>query len=219
MGRKIIISENEYYHIYNRGVEKREIFIDDEDKERFVRLLFSANSSTSVHLSNNKKLSLAEIPRGETIVAVGAWCLMSNHFHLLLKEVKKDGISTFMKKLLTGYSMYFNKKYNRKGTLFEGPFNAKHLNTDNYLKYQYAYIHLNPVSMIDSGWKQKKINNRKKAKEFLSTYHFSSFFDYLGNKRVESIIIEPKVFPNYFLSDLDFEKMVAEWINFASVDS
>lgn len=217
MGRNLVFAENEYYHVYNRGVEKRVIFLDDGDRDRFTRLLFSANSTTQVHLSNYQGLSLLEMPRGGPIVSVGAWCIMPNHFHLLLKEIKKDGISLFMKKLLTGYSMYFNTKYHRKGTLFEGTFSAKHLDNDNYLKYQYAYIHLNPIGIIDLGWKNKKIKDTDKAKKFLNSYSYSSFQDYLGSKRDERMIISQESFPRYFDSFSDFDAMINEWINFDAV--
>lgn len=213
MGRNLVFSENEYYHLYNRGVEKRKIFLDRGDYERFVFLLLTANSDTSVHLSNYRGLSLLEIPRGQKIVNIGAWCLMPNHFHLLIKEIQKNGISLFMRKLLTGYSMYFNVKYQRKGTLFENSFKAKHLDTDQYLKYQYAYIHLNPIGVIDSGWKNKKIKNRKKAREFISLYKYSSFQDYTKSIRDEKEIITPESFPKYFQTLTDFEDMINEWID------
>lgn len=215
MSRNLIFSFNEYYHIYNRGVERRIIFLDDSDKERFVRLLYSANSSKPVHLSNIKDISLKDIDRGDQIVSIGAWCLMSNHFHLLIKEIQEDGISKFMQKLLTGYTMYFNKKYNRKGVLFEGVFSSKHLDTDNYLKYQYAYIHLNPISFIDKGWKNKNILDKIKAKKFLKEYRYSSFIDYsMDSQREECLILDKKVFPGYFSTFIDFNEMIDEWVSF-----
>lgn len=212
--RSLEFSLGEFYHIYNRGVEKRVIFLDEADRERFVRLLYSANSDKSIYLSDCQGLALGEIQKGKNLVAIGAWCLMPNHFHILLKEVSEGGISTFMQKLLTGYSMYFNKKYYRKGTLFEGKFGAKHLNTDQYLKYQYAYIHLNPIGIIDSGWKKKEISDRIKAIAFLREYKYSSYLDYVGKERVESVILDKDEFPEYFNSRIDFESMVREWINF-----
>ena len=139
---------------------------------------------------------------------------MPNHFHILLREKQKGGLSKFLQKLLTGYTMYFNKKYNRKGILFEGPFNGKHLDTDNYLKYQYTYIHLNPIGIVDGGWKEKKIKNKNVVKKFLFSYPYSSFQDYLGVKRDERYILNQKVFPEYFKNFTDFKSMVDEWINF-----
>ncbi|MFA6094935.1 MAG: transposase [Candidatus Paceibacterota bacterium] len=214
MSRNIEFSIGEYYHIYNRGVEKRAIFLDFLDRERFVKLLYTANSTTPVHLSNYQGLTLIEIPRGDQIVDIGAWCLMPNHFHLLLKEKVENGISLFMQKLLTGYSMYFNTKNRRKGSLFEGTFNAKHLDSDEYLKYQYAYIHLNPISIVDKGWKNKQILNKSTAEKFLQKYAYSSYLDYCGKTRMESAIINLKEFPEYFSTGDDFMLMMEDWINF-----
>ena len=214
MSRNVEFGIGEYYHIYNRGTDKRKIFLDKGDHERFVKLLYSANSLTPVHLSNYQGLALIEIPKGDSIVDVGAWALMPNHFHLILKEKKENGISEYIHKLLTGYSMYFNTKYHRRGALFEGPFNAKHLDTDEYLKYQYAYIHLNPIGIIDSGWKDKKIKDKPVASKFLSSYAYSSLQDYAGQNRDERAIIEPESFPDYFPSFTDFGDMLKEWMDF-----
>ena len=152
--------------------------------------------------------------RTDTLVDIGAWCLMPNHFHLLIREKTESGISTFMKKLLTSYSMYFNKKYHRTGSLFEGPFKAKHLDYDQYLKYQFTYIHLNPIGIVDSGWKEKRIEDKKKAKTFLDNYKYSSYSDYGGGKRLERNILNKEAFPEYFETVLDFKNMVSEWLNF-----
>ena len=216
MQRKIEFAPEDYYHLYNRGVEKRKLFLDKVDYRRFVSLLYVANSVTPVHLSNYQGRSLLEIPKGEQLVSIGAWCLMPNHFHLLVREIKDGNISLFMKKLLTGYSMYFNTKNERKGALFEGNFYAKHLDTDNYLKYQYAYIHLNPIGIIDDGWKSKKIKNINKAKKFLSSFMHSSYLDYQqpNKNREESVILDTSNFPKYFETFLDFNDMIEEWINF-----
>jgi putative transposase len=238
MSRIIIFSDGEYYHIYNRGVDKRLIFMDKGDYERFVKLLYLSNGSIKFNFYNTYKyenhdsLELKDIDRGKRLVDIGAWCLMPNHFHLLIHiphcEAKphneddtknlKNQLSIFMHKLLTGYSMYFNRKYNRKGRLFETTFMAKHLNTDQYLKYQYAYIHLNPIGIMDKGWKSKKILNKTKAKKFLSQYKYSSYLDYFGVKREEDIILNKSSFPDYFPKIVDFENMISEWINFDSYE-
>ena len=213
--RTLEFSLSEYYHIYNRGVDKRPIFLDEADRERFVTLLYSANSDTSIYLSDYQGRALSKIPRGKQVVAIGGWCLMPNHFHILIKEVVENGISMFMQKLLTGYSMYFNKKYYRRGTLFESRFKAKHLNTDEYLKYQYTYIHLNPIGIIDKGWKKKEIVDKDKARKFLKEYKYSSYKDYVGEEREEGAILNKEEFPEYFSTSTDFEAMIEEWVNFS----
>lgn len=209
--RNLQFAEEEYYHVYNRGVEKRKIFLDVKDHKRFITLLYSANSDSSVHLSNYQGKALLDIPRGTPLAALGAWCLMPNHFHLLLKETHSGGISAFLQKLLTGYSMYFNKKYNRTGSLFERKFNAKHLVNDRYLKYQYAYIHLNPIGIVDFGWKKKRLADKKVAKEFIARYPYSSYFDYMEKEREENLLLRKDVFPEYFSSMTDFGNMCDEW--------
>lgn len=216
--RTLEFSLEQYYHIYNRGVEKRTIFLDEADHERFVRLLYSANSDTSIYLSDHQGEGLSKILRGKQLVAIGGWCLMPNHFHILIKEVTENGISIFMQKLLTGYSTYFNRKYYRKGILFESKFKAKHLDTDTYLKYQYTYIHLNPIGIIDKGWKKKEITDKDKARKFLKEYKYSSYKDYMGEVREENTILNKEEFPEYFITSTDFEAMIDEWINFNDVD-
>ena len=215
--RNFDFSEGEFYHVYNRGTEKRQIFMEDADYQRFIFLLYTANSDTSVHLSNYQGYSLMEIPRGEAIVDIGAWCLMPNHIHLLIKEKQKGSISIFMKKLLTGYSMYFNVKEQRRGKLFEGTYKARHLDYDQYLKYGFAYVHLNPVSIIDDGWKKKQIKDKKKAKEFLDNYQYSSYLDYSGGDRPETKILNKEAFPEYFETAVDFQEMINEWLNFNKI--
>jgi putative transposase len=215
--RKIKFSIDEYYHIYNRGVDKRIIFLDNRDRERFLILIFLSNSKKPFEISKKGSddwsldKSLNEI-RGEQLVSIGAWCFMPNHFHILLREKTEGGISKFMLKLLTGYSSYFNKKYHRTGALFEGKFKADHTDSDVYLKYIYSYIHLNPIGIIDKGWKKKKIEDKSKAKKFIKKYEYSSYKDYLGEDRLQNKILNREFFPDYFESISKFEEMTNFWI-------
>lgn len=221
MSRNLNISINEFYHIYNRGNDKREIFRNEIDYVRFQTLLYLCNNIKSIHIGDyiNASVSikkLLSLAREETLVDIGAYCLMPNHFHLLIKEKIGGGTSLFMQKLSTAYTMYYNKKYNKTGSLFGGRFKAKHLDSDQYLKYQYSYIHLNPVSIIDGGWKKKKIIDVKKAKNFLMSYNYSSYKDYLGESRKESVILERHSFPEYFSNSAQFFEMVDEWLSFSN---
>jgi putative transposase len=129
---------------------------------------------------------------------------MPNHFHLLLHEKAEGGISIFMKKLLTGYSMYFNKKNDRSGGLFEGTFRARHVDKDGYLEYLYSYIHLNPIKLIEPDWKEKGLSDQSKTLKYLENYLYSSYIDYLGADRIEGKIIGRTNFPEYFVSESDF---------------
>ncbi len=219
MSRNFTFSLEEFYHIYSRGVEKRIIFLDNFDYNRFVISLYLCNSTNKVDIGDllRQGLTLSDIfkiDRSGTIVDIGAWVLMPNHFHLLVKEKKDGGLALFMQKLLTSYSMYFNHKYHRKGSLLEGTFKARHLDYDQYLKYQFTYIHLNPISIIDKGWKEKKIRDKKKAKIFLNDYKYSSYLDYFSQKRFEDKILNKTVFPEYFRTVSDFNEMINEWLNF-----
>ncbi len=215
MQRKIIFSEGEYYHIYNRGTEKRIIFLDTADYERFVFLLYYANSTISFSTKDLKKSrGPSSGNRGESLVDIGSYCLMPNHFHILLKEKTEGGITKFMSKLTTGYSMYFNKRYERKGSLFQGLFQAQYADSDNYLKYLFSYIHLNPVKLIQSDWKEEGIEDINRVKKYLNDYRYSSFIDYIGVKREENNILNIKAFPEYFESKEDFENNIFDWLYF-----
>jgi len=217
MERKFEFSIGEFYHIYNRGNDKRDIFLDESDKERFVKLLFVCNSTKPVVFKTIQGLPLEEINRGETMVDIGAYCLMPNHFHLLIKEKIENGISIFLEKLATAYSMYFNKKNERTGKLFEGVFRAVYINNDEYLKYLFAYIHLNPVKLIDPAWKEKGISEKDKAKKHLLEYKYSSYHNYVGDiKKEESLIINKNVFPKYFEDFKEFKIFIDEWLKYST---
>ena len=148
----------------------------------------------------------------EPLVSIGAYCLMPNHFHIMITQKEDDGISKFTKKFLTAYVMYFNKKYKRTGSLFEGKFKAEHIDNDRYLKYLYSYIHLNPVKLIQKDWKEKGVLNKDKVMEFLKKYSFSSYLDYLGDDRVQNRILNVENFPKYFPTKEFFKKEILDWI-------
>ena len=214
MNRKFQFSVGEFYHLYNRGSNKMPIFLDDSYKKRFIKLLFVCNSKKPVVFKTIQGLPLDEIDRGETLVDIGSYCLMPNHFHLLIREKTENGISLFMEKLSTAYSMYFNKKNERTGGLFEGTFKATHANDDDYLKYLFTYIHLNPVKMIEPDWKELGIKDKSRAGIFLRNYLFSSYADYVGIKRAESAVLNKKAFPEYFSALKDFNNTINDWLAF-----
>ncbi|MCX6739538.1 MAG: transposase [Candidatus Parcubacteria bacterium] len=215
MERKFNFSVDEYYHVYSRGVERREIFLNNDDRERFLRSLFLFNSSRSFQFRDVIGISNENIVRGNLRTAIGAYCLMPNHFHLLLRETEEGGISAFMGKLLTSYSMYFNKKYKRTGALFEGVFRAQHVDSDNYLKYLFAYIHLNPVKLIDPEWKEIGISDQRKAEEYLKKYHYSSYEDYLDSGKEGNAILSKESFPEYFEQSHDFKDFISDWLTYS----
>lgn len=190
---------DEWYHCYNRGVDKRIVFEDAGDYNRFLLLLYMGNSSTPLHLSNLKNRNIRavledpSIERGESMVEIGAYSLMPNHFHLLLKEILEGGIAVFMQRIFTAYTMFFNKKYGRTGALFAGPFKSRHVADDRYLKQVVPYLHLNAAELFDLKWKDGR-GNLEKIKKQLVKYPYSSLPDFLGHARPERKILGNSIF-------------------------
>jgi REP element-mobilizing transposase RayT len=192
--------------------------MDDNDYKRFMILLYISNSDKHFNIKDLylKGLSYKDffiVDRGNAIVDIGSYTLISNHFHLLLHEKIESGISIFMKKILTAYSMYFNMKYERTGSLFEGPFKARHIDNDAYLNWVFSYIHLNPVKLIEPNWKENGISNPESAKNFMQNYKYSSYHDYFIEGRPESVILNKEAFPEHFLNLNDFEDLVGDLRN------
>lgn len=215
--RKEVFALGEYYHIYNRGNSKQQIFHDTEDYFRFMTLIYTCNSFHNFNMylitrGTEKDPFLFE--RGGQRVAIGAYTLMPNHFHILIKETQEKGVSAFIQKLCTAYSLYYNKKYKRTGGLFEGKFKAEHIDNDVYLKYIFSYIHLNSIKLIQKDWKEVGIKNKEEALKYLSTYEYSSYTDYLGNTRKYSQILERSEFPDYFPDQKSFEQEIVSWISY-----
>ncbi len=214
MERKVAFAEGEYYHLYNRGVDKRQIYMTDLDRDRFIKLLLIANSQDHFKFRDFQNKSLLDIGRGDPLVAIGAYVLMPNHFHILVKEINPGGISAFMEKLLTGYSSYFNKRYQRVGALFQGTFKAQHADNDQYLKYLFAYIHLNPIKLIDKNWKENGITDKIAAKKFLREFAYSSYRSYVQKESEEKVILTLSEFPHYFKENDSFENFITEWLEY-----
>jgi len=212
MERKVNFEKGEFYHIYNRGVEKRIIFQNTSDYKRFLVLLYIANGDKPLHMKDYGSLNFIEEvfgkDRGRPLVAIGAYCLMPNHFHLLLTPLVDGGISKFMLKLQTGYSMYFNKKNDRVGALFQGVFKSQHINDDVYLRYIYVYVHLNPAKLKNSEWKTQSKSFFNNLKKFIAEYSYSSLQEYLSrNYR----IINPKPFPVQIKNIIDYSAMIEDF--------
>jgi len=211
--RKVPFVLGEYYHIYNRGNSKQTIFHDKEDYDRFMKLIFLSNGRKNfkIHFIGNE---IYDFYRGKPLVNIGAYCLMPNHFHLLLTQTNNGSISKFMQKVSTGYAMYYNNKYERTGTLFEGKFKSEHAKDDRYLKYLFSYIHLNPMKLVIPNWKKEGIKNKLRVLKFLERNPFSSYQDYLGYNRKQRKVINFKVFPNYFSTKSLFEDELFDWLNY-----
>ena len=214
MLRKDPFITGEYYHIWNRGIDKRNIFKLKRDYERFIMLLYICNSANENSfrlddLLNKQHKTLGEVmvlDKGKPLVSIGAWCLMTNHFHLLIRQEVDGGITKFMRKVGVGYSMFFNIKYQRKGALFGGLFKSKLIGVDdNYMNHMFAYIHLNPLDIEFSGWEDELKKSPVEMKNFLESYRYSSYQDYIDIDRVESNILNKEAFPSYFKDTKSFK--------------
>lgn len=215
--RKVNFAKGEYYHIYNRGNSKQKIFRDKEDYLRFIALLYIANTSDKFNIYDLKKYANSDIyekEKSDSLVGIGSYCLMPNHFHILITEKVEGGISNFMQKLSTAYAMYYNKKYERSGSLFEGKFKSKHIDKDNYFKYLFSYVHLNPIKLIQKDWKEKGIKNKTEAIKYLNKYEYSSYLGFVEEERFQNKILDLKEFPKYFSNKKSFIKDTFEWLSY-----
>lgn len=180
-------------HTLSRGVDKRKIFLDKKDYLRFIHDLFEFNDedwvNNNLHRFQCNDIASPYIKRKprKMLVDILAFVLMPNHYHLLLSPRVKDGISRFMKKVNMGYAKYFNQKYNRTGTLFEGRYKSIAAKNDAHFLYLPNYIHLNPLDLDSPEWRNKKVYNYKETIQFLENYKWSSFPDYIGKKNFPSV--------------------------------
>jgi putative transposase len=212
--RKIAFAQGEFYHLCNRGNSKQDIFLRGADYKRFIQLLYLSNGTKSFVFRELDVTNIFSENRGSELVSIGAYCLMPNHFHILVTPIVENGVQIFMQKLATGYSMYFNKKYERTGGLFEGRFKSKHADGDEYLKYLFSYIHLNPVKLIQSDWKEAGIRNISEAQQYLSSYTYSSYVDYLEVARKEVAILNREAFPDYFQTRKLLDEEMLDWLDY-----
>ena len=137
-----------YFHIYNRGNRKQDIFLEKEDYLNYLKRI--------------RKY------KGEYNISIICYCLMPNHFHLLLRQDSDAPIYRFMHAMHTSYSIYFNKKYNKVGRMFQSRFKQKEIDKDKYFSKVTSYIHFNPV-------KDGLVDN-------LEDYQWSSYLDYIGSR-------------------------------------
>ncbi len=205
-------TEDYIYHIFNRGVDKREIFSDDSDRQRFLACLYHFNDTAQVrNIDRVCDIQSRTNDDRDKLVEILAFTLMPNHFHLLVKPLIEDGVSEFMKKIGIGYTHYFNIKNERSGSLFQGKYKFVRIEDDEQLNYIPYYIHFNPAELVDSGWKEKKVQDSQKVFDFLKSYRWSSLRDYLGQDNF-SQIIDKGVLTDYLGSPEEFEKEISAWL-------
>jgi len=153
---------NSYYHIYNRGVEKRKIFIDDQDFATFENLLKRYLSDKPIKDSRGRNY----IFLGDKVSLI-AFCLMPNHFHMMIYQTELDSITKLLRSVCSSYVTYFNNKYNRVGTLFQGNFKAIQIKDESYLLFLTRYIHRNPADYLEYEWSSLDYWLEKKNADWL----------------------------------------------------
>jgi len=210
------------YHLYNRGNAKREIFNTDKDRYRFLQALYISNNSNSnlglTHLERSGKgctlLEIKEIfDANETFydpfVKIYADCLMPNHFHLLVEEVKPGGIVRFMQRSGNSYGKYFTIKNDRPGSLFQGRFKAVPVENDEQLEYLIAYINvINPAQLVEPKLKENGISNLNKVFDFVDKYNWSTHQEFMEKR--SSILIERNDFIEQIFSKESYHKFIED---------
>lgn len=218
----------ELWHALNRGVEGRKLFLDTQDYARFVHNLYEFNDSTPAdnlwRLFDSSGMRDFVNPSSrmtrKLLVNVHGWVLMKDHYHLLLSERVDGGISLFLRKLNVGYANYFNARYKRKGTLFQGRTKKILIEHQSHFLYILHYLHLNPLDYLEGAekWRLRSksgIRNIGEALEYLDSYRWSSYLDYIGKKNFPSILTT-----SLFKDALgDYRESLTEYLHDAEYDS
>lgn len=177
--------ENGIYHVYNRGVEKRKIFDDEQDFKVFLHYLKRYLTEPDKKINFRWKMELNQK------IKLLAYCLMDNHFHLLLQQVPKEAMTTFVRCHTNAYTRYYNQKYKRVGPLFQGKFKAVLVDRDNYLLHLSRYIHLNPLGHKETFTRSDLVK--------LENYSYSSYSDYIGKRK--TAWVNTAIILDYFKSN------------------
>ena len=220
----------ELIHVLNRGVDKRKIFLDEQNYFRFIHDLFEFNDTEPAenlgHFFKNHHIVVRRRYGGEIkkekrrerklLVEIHAFCLMPNHYHLLLTPKMENGTALFMKKLNAGYSRYFNEKHKRRGALFEGKYKRIIIKDEAHFIHLPYYIHYNPLDLIMPEWRERKLRDHKKAMEFLENYRWSSHLDYLGKNNFPSVTHRKLLF-DFFGGNKGYKNNMEGWLKESGV--
>jgi len=226
--RKEQFETGKIYHVTMRALDDNLIFKDENDHFRGIFSLYEFNNSNPVNISIRRRNRIIEkkkekmidvggrsvfVDERDKMVEVLAFCFMPNHIHLMLKQVKGNGISKFMQKVGGGYAKYFNKKYARKGHVFQDAFKSVYIENDNQFMTTASYIFTNPIALIEPGWKKFGIRSHtvKEVREFLASYKWSSYLDCIDIKNF------PSVTEREFLLDMmggaeGLKNVITDWI-------
>jgi len=202
-----VYAAKSYYHIYNRGVDKRTIYTDDKDYGVFLnylrRYLLPKDEQALYHIMLNKQSDYHDREKARTLLKLNnfcseldlvCYCLMPNHFHLLVYQENFDTIDRFMNSLSTRYVIYFNRRHDRVGPLFQGVYKAVRVTTDAQLVYLSSYIHRNPNKLIGSS--------------SLESYPYSSYSAYLNG--IKPAWVRTKHIFGHFKSSTQYQQFVMD---------
>lgn len=224
--KRPVLATDEIYHVILRGVDGRDIFASEKDYYRAIQGLYESNDLNPTNWQFRRDfedsprtggiwIKPGEVGDRDELVDIMAFCFMPNHIHLLLKQVKDNGISLFMRKWGTGYVSYFNRCYQRQGHLFQGRFKAVHIKTDEQLRIVFVYIHTNPAFLVDKGWKGDGVADPAKVIRDIEGYKWSSYSDYLGKKNLP-LVTNRELF-NEIMTTTEWRKFVNTWVQSKSV--
>lgn len=191
--RKTQLAEGEYYHIFNRGVDKREIFSDQLDRQRFFQSMNEFNTLDPIGsiYENYFRDRKEKNKNKKKLVGFACYCLNPNHYHFIIKQIAERGIEKFMHCLGVGYTKYFNKRHERSGVLFQGAFKAVHVKSNNYLLHLSAYVNL---------------NNRVHSLGNAVSKSMSSWMEYMGSFSEKTFCGEKNVILDDFKNGEDYRK-------------
>lgn len=188
------------YHIFNRGVNKQQVFNLDRDYERFLETLtYYQHQGPKPRFSNHQFFKIKDFSNNPKIIEIICYCLMPNHFHLLIRQLEDGGISEFMRKIGNSYTKYHNVKHRRNGPLFQGEFKAVAIESDEQLLHVSRYIHLNPF-VAD-------------LTKILESYKYSSYPGYLGLN--QDTLSSPKMILDFFKNPLKYKEFVDDHADYA----
>ncbi|MFC1757056.1 transposase [Patescibacteria group bacterium] len=218
--RKEKFVPGEYYHIYNRTILSLPEFKDFNYANKFAQTFLLANSTESgkafdylrTFQKPSWKKGIEIALRGDRLVEIVAYAIMPDHYHLLLKELKKNGISDFIRRSHVSIVKHINTAKGRKGSLFEGPFKVKHVDSNQYLLHLSLYIHLNPLDFLDSkNWRNGNLKNWSTKKKKLLEYPWSSLKSFLYKDYDDLILSGTEIILDQFKNQKDYEMYLQEW--------
>ncbi len=208
---------SEFYHTYNRGTEKRKIFLEDADYVRGVHDLYEFNDKNIV-INVSRKFEGSPTPINrvrERLVDLLVWSFMPNHYHLFSSPVKDNGMPEFHRKLGGGFTNFFNTKYKRSGVLFQGGYKKVKVTDDRQALQLICYIHSNPLDLWKPKWKEKGLTNAEiqDALKFLEQYRWSSHLDWWGIKNFPSLTGTNSM-ARFFENSEEYRKFFIDWLKY-----